>query len=74
MVFNYAIEFAQVEAIGRAVMDNPGKIIGFVVDNQEKADRYKKRLTDLFPEAKILLELNIPSGVLVKVTKKLKGS
>lgn len=70
----------RIALIGKTVMEEPSsladkpRIIGFFVDNDEKADRYIKKLKELYPTIRIIDSNHYDSAgtVLVRVAGPLR--
>lgn len=61
-------EDSRITKIGNSVCSRPGQIIGFIVENDEKADRYLKKLKAQFPEIWLIDRSAAPGGtVLIRI-------
>jgi len=56
----------RIATIARTVLQL-GKSVGFLVDDDAKADRYCAKLTERFPEITVAARLPMQGGILVRV-------
>lgn len=62
-------EDERITLIGRTATVHK-KTIGVIVDDQQKADRYKQKLTAQFPDLEVICEFNFAGSRVVKVGPK----
>lgn len=62
-------EDERITLIGRAATVHK-KIIGVIVDDQKKADRYIKKLTAQFPDIEIISQFPLAGSITIKVGPK----
>lgn len=58
-------EDARIELIGKYATEHKNEVVGFAVDDQEKADRYIGKLAAKFPSIRVISQKPLIAGTIL---------